>query len=118
MQKLKPIIESLLDNEDELTNDEGLVRVFLNKNYNFQGGTLTIRSDKDHNFIVDYTGKVKVINRDIEELTNGLFVFGHCKEFLCNQCSNLKSLKGGPMNAETFEYHDCPNLVDYNGLQK
>ena len=116
MKSVKQYInESLLDNEDELTNDEGLVRVFLNKNYNFQGGTLTIRSDKDHNFIVDYTGKVKVINKDIEELTNGLFVFGRCKEFLCNQCSNLKSLKGGPRECEKFSLAACGSITSYVG---
>jgi hypothetical protein len=53
-----------------------------------------------------------VTNKDITELTNGLFIFGDCNgEFDCSHCHNLTTLKGSPRSVDTFNCSFCPKLT-------
>ena len=84
------LIESLLDDEDALINDNtALIEQFLNDNYIIKG-TYTIK-----NKIVDINGSVRIswdTQSDITELTNGMFEFGAINgDFIINDCINLKT---------------------------
>lgn len=134
------LIESLLDDETELVNDNTtLIEQFLNDNYIIKG-TYTIK-----NGVVDVDGDVRIsrgVQSDITELTNRIFEFGTINgDFIINDCINLKTLKGGPKKVkydflcnyceklENFEYAPkyvgkkfeadyCGNLKSLKGLPK
>lgn len=134
------LIESLLDDEDELVNDNTtLIEQFLNDNYIIKG-TYTIK-----NGIVDVDGDVRIswdVHNDITGLTNDIFEFGTINgDFIINDCINLKTLNGGPKRVkgdflcsyceklESFEYAPkyvgqnlgadyCSNLKSLKGLPK
>lgn len=142
MKKLNEhLYESLLDDEDELVNDDGVILIeqFLKDNY-IINGTYNVE-----NGVVNINGSIKIswdVQSDITELTNGLFEFGTINgDFIINDCSNLKSLKGGPRevkrdflccyckNLESFEYSPknvdgcfeanyCVNITSLKGLPK
>ena len=93
----KCIIESLLDDEDEVFDGakENIIKDFLKTNYAIPS-SYTIKETKD-GFIVDVEGYAGVTNKNITSLTNGLFEFGEVdKQFYCDGCNSLKSLEGGP----------------------
>lgn len=100
------LIESLLDDETELVNDNTtLIEQFLNDNYIIKG-TYTIK-----NGVVDVDGDVKIswdVQSDITELTNRIFEFGTINgDFIINDCVNLKSLKGLPKKVESISLVTC-----------
>lgn len=114
MKKLnKYLIESLLDDEEELVNDDNiLIDQFLNDNYIIKG-SYTIK-----NKIVDVNGSVRIswdVQSDITELTNGMFEFGVINgDFNINDCVNLESLKGGPKKVKgDFLCCYCKNLKSF-----
>lgn len=112
------LIESLLDDEDKLVNDNiTLIEQFLNDNYIIKG-TYTIK-----NGVVDVDGDVKIswdVQSDITELTNRIFEFGTINgDFIINDCVNLKSLKGGPKRVkEDFSCNYCEKLESFEYAPK
>ena len=90
------LTEGLLDRvKNKEVSHEILIEEFLKENYDIRG-SYTIKETKD-GFVVDVKGEVKVKNRDITSLTNGLFEFGEVsRDFDCASCKSLKTLKGAP----------------------
>ena len=111
------INESLLDDLEDLEKnsdnviEKELLEKFLDKNYRIDG-KYTIK-----NGVVDVKGSVTVKNRDLTELTNGLFVFGNIDDsFYCYSCEKLKSLKGAPKEVgKNFYCYECDNLKTLEG---
>ena len=90
------LTEGLLDRvKNKDVDHKILVEEFLKENYKIHG-SYTIKETKE-GFVVDVRGEVKVKNRDITSLTNGLFEFGEVsRDFDCASCKSLKTLKGAP----------------------
>ena len=79
------------DIEDIASSDNALIEQFLKDNYDIHG-TYNIDGNT-----VNVNGTVKVKNKKIESLTNGLFRFGVVsKDFDCAFCPGLVSLEGAP----------------------
>ena len=112
------IKESLLDDDDAFydpKNDKNLIVDWIKSNYKITG-KLTISDD----FIVDCSGAVKVKNKTITSLTNGLFRWAKVGgDFLCDDCKNLTSLNGAPEEVEgDFDCSNCKNLISLEGGPK
>ena len=109
------IIESLLDDEDDLVNsNDAIIKSFIETNYKIIG-SYTIKDN-----IVDVQGSVTVKNKNIESLTNGLFSFGKVRgDFNCYYCASLKSLEGAPKEVgRNFNCDNCPSLTSLEGAPK
>lgn len=115
MKKLNEhLIESLLDDEEELVNDDNiLIDQFLKDNYEIDGA-YTIK-----NGIVDVNGNVRLsikVQRNITDLTNELFKFGIVTgNFVIMGCKKLKSLKGCPYKVNSFHCYNCSELENFIG---
>ena len=110
MNTLKSYIsESLLD-IDNVDNTDALTEEFLKENYTM--GSYTIK-----NGVVDVKGSVTVVNRNIIQLTNGMFRFGKVsKSFDCSYCNSLKSLEGAPEEVgRDFSCIGCESLKTLEG---
>ena len=109
MKSLKDKLnESLLDDEDEMfdRNDKTLIELWIKENYKIYG-TLKIYEDK-HGFVVDSNYNVKVTNKDIKSLTNGMFRWGKITGGLdCESCEVLISLEGAPNECYDFNCSKC-----------
>ena len=118
MKTLKEyIIEGILDIEDNIENlsVESLIEDFIKENYNT---TAKIQIKKKGNkYIVSTNGTVVVKNKNITELTNGLFEWGEVEgHFYCNNCKSLKDLIGAPKEVgANFDCSDCTSLKDLKG---
>ena len=94
------------------------VKKFIEDNYDFRGDLTfelkddiyVVTSDANHEWM-------EVKNKDIETLTNGLFVWGDNKKmtFRCEGCKNLVSLDGAPQECDLFSCNGCPNLTSLEG---
>ena len=138
----KYIIESLLDDEDEVFDGakEGVISIikdFLKTNYAIPS-SYTIKETKS-GFVVDVKGNIMLKNRKAKHLTNGLFEFGKIKgDFIVSSCDiidfvggpkeisdgdlsiqfcdDLESLEGCPKIVyNSFKIHGCPNLKSFEG---
>lgn len=90
-KKKRTLVESLLDDEEDLINDNSaLIEQFLKDNYNIRG-TYTIKSG-----VVDVIGKIELSNKSMKHLTNNLFKFGTVMGNLYMNDLNLESLDGFP----------------------
>jgi hypothetical protein len=114
---MKTLYESVLsDMEDVIARSDSdireAVKSFLWNNYN-GSYTIPMKPNKDGIFEITFTKRMTVINKDITELTNGLFIFGDCNkgEFDCSHCINLTSLKGCPRSVGTFNCSYCTKLT-------
>lgn len=138
MKTLKPIIESLLDDEDELSDPLSEIREFLDRIYIC-----------DKPFEIDASGDVVLVNTKgevrispkvatLSELTNGMFEFGETGSFVIwcniktlkgapkhvhgsfNICSyELKSLEGGPIKVDkSYLCSECISLENLKGTPK
>ena len=110
--------ESLLDDDDSFydpENDKKVIENWIRNNYNIVG-KLTISDD----FVVNCSGEVRIKNKSIESLTNGLFQWGTVnKAFCCSNCENLKSLEGAPKEVmNSFDCSSCHNLKSLEGAPK
>ena len=118
MKTLKEyIIEGILDIEDNIENlsVESLIEDFIKENYNT---TAKIQIKKKGNkYIVSTNGTVVVKNKNITELTNGLFEWGEVEgHFSCNNCKSLKDLIGAPKEVgENFYCSNCTSLKSLEG---
>lgn len=109
---MKSLKESIFnDVKDIVNNDTVLIEQFLSDNYKITGSYI-IKGG-----VVDAKGDVKVKNKNIESLTNGLFRFGTVQGcFYCIRCTKLTSLKGAPEKVNSdFYCSDCPNLTSLEG---
>ena len=111
-------LESLLDNEDTFygaNSDKKMVESWIRDNYKI-GGNLTISDD----LVVDCNNTVKIKNKSITSLTNGLFRWGNVgKSFLCNGCKSLISLEGAPKEVGGDFWCDyCSGLETLEGAPK
>ena len=112
---MKSLKESIFnDVKDIVNNDTILIEQFLSDNYKITGSYI-IKGG-----VVDVKGDVKVKNKNIESLTNGLFQFGTVLGcFYCIRCTKLTSLKGAPEKVNSdFYCSDCPNLTSLEGAPK
>ena len=99
MLKMKPLRESLLDNDlvektDKMIKDE--IESFLKANYR---GSIKISREPnaDGKYEVSSTKDIIVKNRNITSLTNGMFVWMVVNgSFDCMSCNSLESLEGAP----------------------
>ena len=110
---MKTLKESIFDDvEDIVSNDSALIEQFLKDNYKIDG-SYTI----NENNTVDVDGTVKVKNKNIKSLTNGLFRFGKVKQsFYCMNCTKLASLEGAPKEVgEDFWCDCCSSLTSLEG---
>lgn len=118
-QYIKPYInESLLDDEEELaTNDEQLIISYLTRCYQINGKTPKESNYRIENGEVIVNGNLRVIDKSIEHLTNGLFKFKYVNgSFDCMLCENLKSLEGAPQYVRSsFTCEGCKNLKSLEG---
>ena len=115
MKSLGTCLESLLDDDDifyNSENDKKTVENWIESNCNIKG-KLTISDD----LVVNCDGEVRIKNKSIESLTNGLFRWGVInKDFICSFCNNLTSLKGGPEKVENYFFCDgCNSLTSLEG---
>ena len=112
------ILEGILDIENNINYDisKDVIEKFLKENYDIKR-SYTIKGTKD-GFIVDVKGNVKVKNKNIISLTNGLFEFGVVRgHFDCQYCDLLKSLKGSPKDVgDYFDCSYCNSLTSLEGL--
>ena len=118
MKSLKLHFESLLDDDDiflDPMNDKKQVEEWIKHNYILYG-KLTISDD----FVVDCSDVVKVKNKTITSLTNGLFRWGKVnRSFSCVGCENLKTLEGAPEEVVGgFYCNGCNNLTSLQGAPK
>ena len=132
--------ESLLDNEDTFygaNSDKKMVESWIEDNYKIDG-KLSISDD----LVVDCNNTVKIKNKSITSLTNGLFRWGKVggmfdcyackklkslegapkktgKDFCCNYCNSLKTLEGSPESVgRNFVCSDCDDLKSLEGAPK
>ena len=111
--------ESLLDDEDEQfdRNYKTLIELWIKENYKIHG-TLKIYEDTQ-GFVVDSGGNVKVTNKDIKSLANGMFRWGEITGgFNCEKCTKLRTLKGAPNKCEWFDCSGCTELKTLGGAPK
>ena len=111
-------LESLLDDEYKFygaNSDKKMVESWIRDNYKIDG-KLTISDD----LVVDCNNTVKIKNKSITSLTNGLFRWGNVgKSFLCNGCKSLISLEGAPKEVGGYFYCiSCNNLKSLEGAPK
>ena len=119
---MKTLIESLLDNEDDLifNADKVLIDKFLQENY-FISGEYVIRNSDTGKYIIDVEGSVFFMNNSLNSLTNDIFEFGEVtRDFYCDQRNTyntkLKTLKGAPKYVDgIFDCSTCLQLVSLEG---
>ena len=128
--------ESLLDDDDIFygaNSDKKVIECWIRDNYRIRD-KLTITDD----LVVDCSGRVKVKNKSITSLTNGLFRWGNVegnfacgytqitslegtpkkvgKNFDCSGCNNLKTLEGAPEKVDgDFWCNACGGLETLEG---
>lgn len=113
---MKTLKESLLaDMEDVMSRSDTdireLVKKFLWDNYH-GSYIIPMKPNKDGIYEISAENRIVVKNKELTELTNGLFVFKDSKnEFDCSHCINLTSLKGSPRITGTFNCSYCPKLT-------
>ena len=121
MQHLNLMVESLLDDEDEMTNDNTcIVKKFLDEHYRVIGQSNYRFKEEDGMIIVNLPKSTIIftqheVRRTMESLTNGLFRFGTTGDFNCGGCVNLKSLEGAPRKCKMFICDSCESLTSLKG---
>ena len=107
--------EGLLDRvKNKDVNHEALIKEFLKENYFIDSYEIKATNNK---LVIDVKGNVKVINKDITSLTNGLFEFGVVSEYFdCTRCESLKTLEGSPQEVGGgFWCNKCHSLTNLEG---
>lgn len=118
------IKESLLDDLEDLEKDSdnsmitSKIKKFLDNNYIFKG-EYDIVSTETGPFIVNVKGHVRIGNKNIKHLTNGMFKFGEVDGiFTISLCKQLKSIVGAPEKAISFRISLCDNILTLEGAPK
>lgn len=115
MKTLNTYLESLLDDEDVLSDpkrDRIIVENWIKENY-----TVNDALKINDVFVVSCKGSVVVKNKNITSLTNGMFRWGEVGGgFYCCNCGKLASLEGSPRGVgENFNCTGCHNLKSLIG---
>lgn len=117
--------ESLLDDEDILIKDTGedAIKVVINKFIYQTYGIFTDykirKKEVKGKLVLDSGSMLRVKDKNITSLTNGLFVWGEVMGFDCSGCNSLKSLEGAPMKVNKyFDCSDCALLTSLEGGPK
>lgn len=117
MKSLTEFIKEGLDDNNEIKLE---IEQFINDN--FKSGKIKISNapNRDGKYEVSTTGKVVVKNKNIESLTNGMFVWSTVKNsFLIMDCKKLKSLEGAPHTVgEMFDCSFCDSLTSLEHAPK
>ena len=112
MKDLKYIVESLLDDEDELAKSalKDFLINWLKTNYKIDG-TYEIHGDDD-DLVVDIDGFLYLKNSDIDRLLPYGCSFRYVSDDVyINNCPNLESLEGSPSRIDGVLYiSDCEKL--------
>ena len=121
--KKTPLYESFDFDSDEDKNfnfddviESRRYKKFIEDNYDINGGQVKTYK-KDGELFIDVDGDVKVKNKKLTSLTNGLFCFGKVAgNFTCPWCNSLTSLEGAPEKVgEDFYCSDCKSLTSLEG---
>ena len=119
------IIESILDIEDNIDNmDESIkdqINQFLKDNFKTNSTyQISKKPNKDGKFEVSSNGSIRIKNKHITSLTNGLFIWINIKDyFYCTNCNSLKSLEGAPKEVGgDFICFNCKSLTSLEGAPK
>ena len=126
MKSLKDfIIESFFDIDDNINEFDKTLAVeeiknFIGKNYLLKSYAISKKPNNKGKYIVDCQHHVKVLNRDMDKLTNDLFIWGKVGgDFECSWCTNLVSLEGAPQEVgRDFDCSDCSSLKTLEGSPK
>lgn len=111
-RKKKSIKESLLDDEEDIiSNNDNIIMIeqFLKDNYEIDG-----KYSIDGNIVNAPAARIKLINKNCDTLTNGLFEFGEVYNFICRR-SSIKTLKGAPKSVYSFSCSFCQELTNLEG---
>lgn len=126
MRNLKDILEGIMDRGNRQAVGQVTVQNeildFIEKNYRLGGlGTanekLTFREERtsDGKYIVDGPNFiVSLMNKELDSLTNGMFVWGSVRFFDC-AFGKIKSLEGSPLKCVGFACNNCNNLITLEG---
>lgn len=109
-------IESNLESGTQIVNRQ-LVIDFLSTNYNYTDITkswnISEKSNKKGLYEVSCNSSLGILllNFNIKSLTNSLFEFTECENFICAGAKYLKSLEGSPRTVKgTFNCANCNSL--------
>lgn len=109
-------IESTLKSGNEFVNRQ-LVIDFLIANYNYTDITkswnISEKPNKKGLYEVSCNSSLGILllNFNIKSLTNNLFEFTECENFICAGAKSLKSLEGSPRIVKgTFNCANCNNI--------
>ena len=113
-----------LDIDSMMNGDEILVKncieEFLIENYHIKssdiGKYVEIHRVGKYYIINAPEKSIYVANKSIDALTNGFFKWGHTGNFVCNNCENLTSLEGAPVECKSFACIDCKKLTSLEGV--
>lgn len=119
------INESLLDDLEDLEKDSdksiitSKIKKFLDNNYLFRGRYDIVPTETGP-FIVNVESNVRVSNKLIKSLTNGMFKFGEVDGiFSITLCRKIKSLEGAPEKVtKSFRCSMCDSLASLEGAPK
>ena len=124
MKELKDIVlESLLDDEDDIMNAgvevvKDSIKKWIFDHYLVIKSSVRIlkKPNKDGKFIVNADHAIFRYNSKSDHLTNGLFVWGTIKnQFVCKG-SNIVSLEGAPKKVgHSFDCSECERLTSLEG---
>lgn len=109
-------MESTLEAGNQFV-DRQLVIDFLSDNYNYTNITKSwnISEKPNKKGLFEVCSKsslgILLLNFNLESLTNGLFEFTECENFICAGAKHLKSLEGSPrIVKDTFNCSNCNSL--------
>ena len=112
-------IDSMMNNSDEILVKNG-IEEFLIENYHIKssdiGKYVEIHRVGEYYIINAPEKSIYVANKSIDALTNGFFKWGHTGNFVCNNCENLTSLEGAPVECKSFDCSDCKKLTSLEGV--
>ena len=108
--------ESILDDEEDLISSaqEEIVREFISENYSVHEPALVFNKENGK-IVINCIGNIRVKNKKLKQLTNGLFEWGVVDSFICEDCESLKSLEGAPKGAIWFNCSYCNSLTTLEG---
>ena len=116
---MKTLYESLLDSDLVEKTDENLkkdIERFIIDAYGCRTFKISKTPNTDGKYKVSSPNIIKVKNRNITSLTNGLFVWDKVKSFDCSSCGNLTSLEGAPREVKDhFFCAFCYSLTSLKG---
>ena len=108
--------ESILDADKpvSLRTAKKEIREWILKNCILRGGK---QIDVSDDFVVDCDNEVQYRNNATSSLTNGKFSWGYVNSFRCS-FTQITSLEGAPEKVINFDCNNCYNLKSLKGAPK